>query len=177
MKLFSAATAALYFASSADAFVVAPPSSRVGGFGATRQSTTMVAPLPAAAGAGVTSALQSVVPLIASGVAEPGSVDAPGWVLPLGAFAVILTAGIIPLVLKVSLSREASKHHDTENGFAVRISASSRRLLLSGERWEGLSCVIIRAALSFMLSRCLRAFVFRATTSAIHTITNINSNA
>lgn len=103
MKLFSATTAALCLASSADAFVVAPPSSGVRGVGATRQSTTMVAPLPAAAGAGVTSVLQSVVPLIASsGAAEPGSVDAPGWVLPLGAFAVILTAGVIPLVLKVS---------------------------------------------------------------------------
>lgn len=105
MKLFSATTAALCLASSADAFVVAPPSSRVGAFGPTR-TTMMVAPLPAAAGAGVTSVLQTVVPLIAaSGVAEPGSVDAPGWVLPLGAFAVILTAGVIPLVLKVSFER------------------------------------------------------------------------
>lgn len=71
----------------------------------------MVAPLPAAAG--VTSVLQSVVPLIAAGVAEPGSVDAPAWVLPLGAFAVILTAGVIPLVLKVGLSREASNMTQT----------------------------------------------------------------
>lgn len=108
MKLFSATTAALCLASTADAFVVAPPLSRVGGVGSTRQSATMVAPLPAAsAGAGVASVLQSVVPLIAaSGVAEPGSVDAPAWVLPLGAFAVILTAGVIPLVLKVSLWRK-----------------------------------------------------------------------
>lgn len=69
----------------------------------------MVAPLPAAAGSGLTSVLQSVVPLIAaSGVAEPGSVDAPAWVLPLGAVAVILTAGVIPLLLKVRLSRATS---------------------------------------------------------------------
>lgn len=109
MKLFCATTAALCLASSVDAFVVAPPSSRVIGFGATRQSTTMVAPLPAS-GAGVTSVLQTMVPLIAaSGVAEPGSVDAPGWVLPVGAFAVILTAGVIPLLLKVSFCCVSTK--------------------------------------------------------------------
>lgn len=67
----------------------------------------MVSPLPAAAasaGASLTTVLQSsVVPLIAAagGTAEPGTVDAPGWVLPAGAVAVILTAGLIPLLLKV----------------------------------------------------------------------------
>lgn len=58
------------------------------------------------AAAAVTGVLQSsVVPLIAaaSGVAEPGSVDAPAWVLPVGALAVILTAGLIPLLLKVCM--------------------------------------------------------------------------
>lgn len=68
-----------------------------------RQCTSMVVPLPAAAS--ITTVLQTAaVPLIAaSGTAAPGTVDAPGWVLPLGAFAVILTAGLIPLLLKVRM--------------------------------------------------------------------------
>ncbi|CAM9781182.1 unnamed protein product, partial [Ectocarpus fasciculatus] len=108
MKLFSATTAALCLASAADGFVVAPPSSRASVAAPGRQCTRMVSPLPAAAasaaGASLTTALHSsIVPLIAAagGVAEPGTVDAPGWVLPAGAVAVILTAGLIPLLLKV----------------------------------------------------------------------------
>ncbi|CAN0104130.1 unnamed protein product [Ectocarpus sp. 12 AP-2014] len=106
MKLFSTTTAILCLASAADGFVVAPPSSRASVAASGRQCTRMVSPLPAAASAGassLTTVLQSsVVPLIAAagGVAEPGSVDAPGWVLPAGAVAVILTAGLIPLLLK-----------------------------------------------------------------------------
>ncbi len=96
MQLLSAMTTLLCLAPAADAFVVAPPLSRVV---TARQSTQMVAPLPAV---GATSVLQSMAPLIAAaGTAEPGTVDAPGWVLPVGAFAVILTAGLIPLLLKV----------------------------------------------------------------------------
>ncbi|CAM9563902.1 unnamed protein product [Ectocarpus sp. 4 AP-2014] len=105
MKLFSTTTAALCLASAADGFVVAPPSARVSVAASGRQCTRMVSPLPAAsAGASsLTTVLQSsVVPLVAAagGVAEPGTVDAPGWVLPAGAVAVILTAGLIPLLLK-----------------------------------------------------------------------------
>ncbi|CAM9398075.1 unnamed protein product [Ectocarpus sp. 6 AP-2014] len=108
MKLFSTTTAVLCLASAADGFVVAPPSSRASVAAPGRQCTRMVSPLPAAAAASagassLTTALQSsVVPLIAAagGVAEPGTVDAPGWVLPAGAVAVILTAGLIPLLLK-----------------------------------------------------------------------------
>ncbi|CAN0474492.1 unnamed protein product [Ectocarpus sp. 8 AP-2014] len=109
MKLFSTSTAVLCLASAADGFVVAPPSSRASVAASGRQCTRMVSPLPAAAAAAsagassLTTVLQSsVVPLIAAagGVAEPGTVDAPGWVLPAGAVAVILTAGLIPLLLK-----------------------------------------------------------------------------
>ncbi|CAM9148532.1 unnamed protein product [Scytosiphon promiscuus] len=101
MKLFSATTALLCLAPAAEGFVAVPPASRLGSVAPGRQCTRMAAPLPAAA-ASLTTVLQtSVVPLIAaSGTAEPGTVDAPGWVLPLGAFAVILTAGLIPLLLK-----------------------------------------------------------------------------
>ncbi|CAM9247033.1 unnamed protein product [Hapterophycus canaliculatus] len=100
MKLSFATTALLCFAPAAEGFITAPPSSRMVGIAPGRQCTRMVAPLPAAAS--LATVLQtSVVPLIAaSGTAEPGSVDAPAWVLPLGAFAVILTAGLIPLLLK-----------------------------------------------------------------------------
>lgn len=103
MKL-SAVLPLLCLAPVADAFVVAPPSARIttaGGRAGASCTTMMASPLPAALSA-VTTVLQtSVVPLLASnGVAEPGSVDAPGWVLPAGAVAVILTAGLIPLLLK-----------------------------------------------------------------------------
>ncbi|CAN0144925.1 unnamed protein product [Pylaiella littoralis] len=100
MKLFSATAALLCLAPAADAFVVAPPSLRTQH--STSTTTTKMVAAPSAAAA-VTGVLQSsVVPLIAaaSGVAEPGSVDAPAWVLPVGALAVILTAGLIPLLLK-----------------------------------------------------------------------------
>lgn len=105
MKLFSATTALLCLAPAAEAFVVAPPSLRTG-VASARQSASTVPTMVAApaAAAAVTSVLQSsVVPLIsaAGGVAEPGSVDAPAWVLPVGAFTVILAAGLIPLLLKV----------------------------------------------------------------------------
>lgn len=107
MKLLSATAALLCLAPAADAFVVAPPSLRTGVASTRQQSattaTTMVA-APSSAAAAVTSVLQSsVVPLIAAagGVADPGTVDAPAWVLPVGAFTVILTAGLIPLLLKV----------------------------------------------------------------------------
>eukprot|EP00904_Undaria_pinnatifida_P003779 jgi/Undpi1/13401/HiC_scaffold_8.g03060.m1 len=98
MKL-CAAIPLLCLAPVADAFVVAPPNARIT-TGASC-TTMMASPLPGAVSA-VTTVLQtSVVPLLASsGVAEPGTVDAPGWVLPAGAAAVILTAGLIPLLLK-----------------------------------------------------------------------------
>lgn len=102
MKL-SATVPLLCLAPVANAFVVAPPSARIT---AGASCTTMMAsPLPAAVSA-VTTVLQtSVVPLLASnGVAQPGTVDAPAWVLPAGAVAVILTAGLIPLLLKVCSS-------------------------------------------------------------------------
>ncbi|CAN0307299.1 unnamed protein product [Ascophyllum nodosum] len=44
--------------------------------------------------------LSSATTLVAVGAAEPGTVDAPAWVLPAGALAVVLTAGLIPLLLK-----------------------------------------------------------------------------
>lgn len=103
MKLFAVA-ALLCLAPEADAFVVAPPIARVSiaGRSAARQYTTMVSPLPAAASTATTLLQASVVPLLAAGaVAEPGTVDAPGWVLPAGAAAVVLMAGVIPLALKV----------------------------------------------------------------------------
>lgn len=103
MKL-SAVLSLLCLAPVADAFVVAPPRVRIIASGRAGASctTAMASPLPAAVSA-VTTVLQtSVVPLLASnGVAEPGTVDAPGWVLPAGAVAVILTAGLIPVLLKV----------------------------------------------------------------------------
>lgn len=99
MKLFTIATF-LCLAPAVDAFVAPPCGRAVVPNKSARQSTTMMASpvVPAV----VTKVLQSsIVPLLASGVAEPGSVDAPGWVLPLGAASVILTAGLIPLLLKV----------------------------------------------------------------------------
>ena len=104
MKL-STALPLLCLAPVADTFVLPPPGARIataGGRVGVSCTTMMASPLPAAVSA-VTTVLQtSVVPLLASnGVAEPGTVDAPGWVLPAGAVAVILTAGLIPLLLKV----------------------------------------------------------------------------
>lgn len=60
----------------------------------------MVSGLPAALAGAVQS---SATVVAASGMGEPGSVDAPGWVLPVGAGVVILLAGAIPLLLKVSI--------------------------------------------------------------------------
>lgn len=120
MKLSFATTALLCLAPAADAFVVAPPSLRTGVMASTRQqcATTMVA--PSAAAAAVTRVLQSsVVPLIAAGgVAEPGTVDAPAWVLPVGAFTVILAAGVIPLLLKVCVCA-CCFHVDTDENNSV----------------------------------------------------------
>lgn len=104
MKLSAVATL-LCLAPAADAFVVAPPSARVVAMGRStaRQSTGLTMVSPAAVPAAVSTLLQSSAPLIlaASSVAEPGSVDAPAWVLPAGAVTVILAAGLIPLLLKV----------------------------------------------------------------------------
>lgn len=127
MQLLSATTALLCLAPAADAFVVAPPLSRVA---TVRQSTQMVAPLPSV---GATSVLQSMAPLIAAaGTAEPGTVDAPGWVLPVGAFAVILTAGLIPLLLKVRGCPAANMTQDVT--FAVRTRKMSCRIGTDGAR-------------------------------------------
>lgn len=60
----------------------------------------MVLGLPEALAGTVQS---SAIMVAASGVGEPGSVDAPGWVLPVGAGVVILLAGAIPLLLKVRI--------------------------------------------------------------------------
>ncbi|CAM9593494.1 unnamed protein product [Phaeothamnion confervicola] len=52
-------------------------------------------------------ALPSSLTLVGSSISsiiqaagEPGSVDAPGWVLPVGAILVIGTAALIPVLLK-----------------------------------------------------------------------------
>lgn len=44
--------------------------------------------------------LQSSASVLLAAAAEPGTVDAPSWVLPAGAGVVILTALAIPLLLK-----------------------------------------------------------------------------
>lgn len=69
--------------------------------------TFKMSALPASASvSAAVAAIQSSATIVAaSGVAEPGSVDAPGWVLPVGAGAVILLAGAIPLLLKVGKPR------------------------------------------------------------------------
>lgn len=100
MKLSTVATL-LCLVPAASSFVVAPPTARAAAAprSSQQQCTTMLSGLPEAA---VSIIHSSVVPLLAAGsVAEPGTVDAPAWVLPAGAAAVILTAGLIPLLLKV----------------------------------------------------------------------------
>ncbi|CAM9505896.1 unnamed protein product, partial [Discosporangium mesarthrocarpum] len=83
----------------ADGFLTAVPAVRT----VSRRAKMSMSATPGAVsslahGPAVAAFHSSAVTLAAT--AEPGTVDAPFWVLPVGALFVILTAGAIPLLLK-----------------------------------------------------------------------------
>ncbi|CAM9603885.1 unnamed protein product [Choristocarpus tenellus] len=95
MKFWSVVLVALLgLVSSTEGFVLAPTQAFVRPV--VGRATMSLSALPASQ---VVTALHSSV-LAVSATVEPGTVNAPGWVLPLGAVLVILTAGAIPLLLK-----------------------------------------------------------------------------
>lgn len=106
MKLPTVATI-VCLAPTAQAFLPAPNAAAVGMRPLMRSAkTTTTTPtmvVPTASHAAMAAVLQSSATTLiaAGGLSEPGTVDAPGWVLPAGAGAVILLAGLIPLLLKV----------------------------------------------------------------------------
>lgn len=99
---FPIATALLSLYPVAEAFVAPSPYAnfvRISSRPVSEPCKMMVSPEHSAEAAA--TVVNSATTLLTVGAAEPGTVDAPAWVLPVGALVVVLTAGLIPLLLKV----------------------------------------------------------------------------